>query len=115
MNFINSQTLTGHLKAVNSLAVISNDKIVSGSDDESLKIWDVTSGKEISTLNGHCDSVNCVAVIDKDRIVRKLNYFFNVFAERNQDQFMQYIKSEMFQIYLQRFYTYLKTIPIKKK
>ena len=38
-----------------------NTKIVSGSDDNSIKIWDVKRGTCISTLNGHSDYVYSVA------------------------------------------------------
>jgi WD40 repeat protein len=31
-------------------------------DDKTLKVWDLTTGKEQFTLNGHTSSVNAVAV-----------------------------------------------------
>ena len=35
---------------------------LSGSNDKTLKIWDLTSGQELRTLVGHAGSVNCVAL-----------------------------------------------------
>ena len=38
---------------VNCVAVLSNGRIVSGSDDNTLKVWDPSSGKCHGTLSGH--------------------------------------------------------------
>ena len=36
-------------------------RIVSGSSDETLKVWDAASGDELLTLRGHDGRVECVA------------------------------------------------------
>ncbi|MEH2236663.1 serine/threonine-protein kinase [Nostoc sp.] len=59
------QTLTGHLGEVNSLAVNSNSlshNLASGSDDKTVKIWNIESGDEIRTFTGHSDWVYAVAI-----------------------------------------------------
>ena len=44
-------TLTGHSFRVTSVAYSPDGKhIVSGSDDKTVKIWDSTTGKEVSVL-----------------------------------------------------------------
>ncbi|PTD03458.1 Vegetative incompatibility protein HET-E-1 [Fusarium culmorum] len=55
------QTLEGHADSVNSV-VFSPDgiRIASGSNDNTIKIWDVATGKEEQTLEGHADAVNSV-------------------------------------------------------
>src|SRR5437763_953006 len=47
-------TLTGHTGPVSSL-VISPDgqTLISASSDRTIKIWDLTQGKEVRTLSGH--------------------------------------------------------------
>jgi WD40 repeat protein len=35
--------------------------VVSGSDDRTVRLWDVASGAETAKLEGHSDWVNCVA------------------------------------------------------
>ena len=61
-----AKTLEGHSDYVNSVA-IDGDRIVSGSADKTIKIWN-TEGECIKTLEGHSDCVTSVA-IDGDRIV----------------------------------------------
>ncbi len=57
------QTLSGHSSSVNAVAVSADGrKVVSGSGDETVKIWDAESGEELCTLSGHSDVVTAVAV-----------------------------------------------------
>ena len=53
------RTLEGHRDVVSSVAVCS-DRIVSGSYDKTVKIWN-TDGECIKTLEGHSDCVESVA------------------------------------------------------
>ena len=39
------------------VAVLPNGRVVSGSDDNTLKVWDVSSGQCLQTLRGHTDRV----------------------------------------------------------
>jgi len=56
------QTLTGHLDAVNCLAYSPRgDQIISCSDDNTARLWDVEAGTCIRILKGHKDKVNGVA------------------------------------------------------
>jgi len=43
-------TLTGHTSDVNALTVLSDGSLVSGSDDNTIKIWDIKNGQTIKTL-----------------------------------------------------------------
>ena len=57
-------TLYGHLGVgtVNSVEFSpEGTRIASGSDDNTIKIWDAASGQEINTLEGHADSVASIA------------------------------------------------------
>ena len=54
----NQRTLKGHTGAVWSVAFSPDGKrIVSGSEDKTLKVWDATTGQEMLTLKGHTDVV----------------------------------------------------------
>jgi len=60
--------LKGHTMKVNCCCVLSNDWIVSGSDDKSLIIWDSWTGKIIATLVGHTSRVTCCYTLQDGRI-----------------------------------------------
>ena len=52
-----------HAYRVNAVAVtLDSRRAVSGSQDKTLKVWDLERGTELATLQGHTDSVNAVAV-----------------------------------------------------
>jgi WD40 repeat protein len=43
--------------------------LASGSDDKTIKLWDVASGREVRTLTGHTDDVNSVAFSPDGRLL----------------------------------------------
>ncbi|BAY47719.1 hypothetical protein SAMD00079811_53380 [Scytonema sp. HK-05] len=59
---IEVNTLEGHSSNVSSVAFSSDRKtIASGSSDNTIKLWDVASGKLLNTLKGHSSEVLSVA------------------------------------------------------
>jgi WD40 repeat protein len=58
-----SQQLEGHRSFVNCL-IFSPDgsTLISGSADNTIKVWDFETGKEIKTLTGHTSYVNAIAI-----------------------------------------------------
>jgi WD40 repeat protein/serine/threonine protein kinase len=65
------KTLRGHLDWVASVAFSPDgQRIVTGSYDQTAKVWEAASGRELFTLEGHRAAVNCVAFSpDGQRIV----------------------------------------------
>src|SRR5260221_12069366 len=64
-------SLQGHTDMVFSVA-ISRDgtRVISGSYDKTVKVWDAVTGKEMLSLQGHTDMVFSVAISrDGTRIV----------------------------------------------
>ncbi|MEG4112470.1 nSTAND1 domain-containing NTPase [Microcoleus sp. Pol12B3] len=69
-NVLVPNTLGGHTKSVNSVSFSRNGKLLAtGSDDNTVKLWDTTTGKEITTLIGHTDSVNTVSFSPKGKLL----------------------------------------------
>ena len=63
------RTLEGHTSAVHSVAVTEDGKVVSGGADNSIKVWDLSSGKLLRTLKGHNSSINTVTVSVDGKVV----------------------------------------------
>jgi len=65
------KTLRGHLAPVTSVAFSPDgQRIVTGSFDQTAKIWDVASGRDLLTLKGHSAEIRSVAFSpDGQRIV----------------------------------------------
>ena len=62
-------TFSGHTQEVNSVVFSSDGALlVSGGDDETVKLWDVQTGGVIKTFSGHTDWVRSVS-ISADRTI----------------------------------------------
>jgi WD40 repeat protein/tRNA A-37 threonylcarbamoyl transferase component Bud32 len=65
------RTLVGHSGSVNACTVTADGRrVVSGSEDGTLKVWDLESGRVIATLEGHAGEVRaCAVTADGRRVV----------------------------------------------
>jgi WD40 repeat protein len=65
------RTLSGHSHWVRAVAVTADGKrVISGSSDKTVKVWNLETGEEQLTLSGHSDSVQAVAVTaDGKRVI----------------------------------------------
>jgi len=52
-----------------TLAVLSDGRVISGSEDGALRVWDVESGQILKILKGHSAGVTTMAVLDSRRVV----------------------------------------------
>jgi WD40 repeat protein len=63
-------TLPGHSHWVNAIAVTPDGKtVISGSDDNTIKIWDLATRKEIATFTGESPILCCAIAPDGVTIV----------------------------------------------
>lgn len=62
-NYGSPRTLKGHSGEVNTVAISADGQILaSGSDDQTVKLWNLKQRQEIRTLKGHSDLVYSVAI-----------------------------------------------------
>ena len=62
-------TLRGHTGSVRGVSVLPDGKIVSGSYDDTVRVWDTATGELVQTLEGHGGTVMCVSVLPDGKIV----------------------------------------------
>lgn len=63
------RVLQGHTATINAVAVVDGYRIVSSSDDGTLRVWNLETGQTLRTLGGHTSAVSAVAVVDSRRAV----------------------------------------------
>lgn len=70
-SFKNTRTLKGHSSWVDAVAISQDGQIlVSGSYDNTIKLWDLPTGESVYTLVGHSSTVHSVAIsADKKTVV----------------------------------------------
>ena len=60
--------LEGHSGAVSALCVLPDGRLASGSDDGTIRLWDVQRGAETARLEGHSDWVSALCVLPDGRL-----------------------------------------------
>ena len=63
------RTLEGHSLPVFRLVQLADGRVVSGSWDRTLKVWNVNTGVCERTLEGHSSYVNCLVQLADGRVV----------------------------------------------
>ena len=64
------RSLAGHTDRVNAVAISPDGHfIVSGSDDKTVKVWEVAGGRLLRSLEGHTDKVYAVALSPDGRLI----------------------------------------------
>lgn len=64
----NNQVLIGHTDWINALVVLPDGRLASGSNDTTIRIWDLATGTS-QVLTGHTDWVTTLTVLNDGRLV----------------------------------------------
>jgi WD40 repeat protein/tetratricopeptide (TPR) repeat protein len=82
------KTLIGHEDSIRTLAITpDNQQIISGSDDKTIKVWDLQTGKVVLTLQGYDASVRGVVVTpDGSKLVSCSHDQLKVWDLRNEQE-----------------------------
>jgi WD40 repeat protein len=67
------QTMTGHSDYIWCMLQLADGRIISGSKDCKIKIWESGSGNCVKTLIGHQDIVQCIFQLQDGRVVSGSN------------------------------------------
>jgi WD40 repeat protein len=68
------RTISGHKHEIRGLEKISDDRIVSCSQEKTIRIWDLNSGECLKLLRGHENFVLSIVVFTDDKIMMKSKY-----------------------------------------
>jgi WD40 repeat protein len=60
------QNFLGHIQMINDLVSLPYNRIASGSNDETIKIWDLDKGNCIKALTGHKHWITSLIFIERD-------------------------------------------------
>jgi len=58
------KTFEGHSSHVSCLSLLDDGTFLSGSDDSTVKLWDIKTGSLLKTFEGHSAWVYCLALLD---------------------------------------------------
>ena len=62
--------LRGHEgKLTCAVFVPDNTRVVTGSEDQTVKVWDIPTGQVVGSLRGHSDSVRCLVSIGESSVI----------------------------------------------
>mmetsp|Transcript_11445 Transcript_11445/g.29750 ORF Transcript_11445/g.29750 Transcript_11445/m.29750 type:complete len:624 (+) Transcript_11445:66-1937(+) len=61
-----SSMLEGHSQAVMCMTMCGRGHLVSGSVDHTVRVWDLTTGRQTSVVQAHSRSVHCVCTLELD-------------------------------------------------
>jgi WD40 repeat protein len=70
--------LQGHADQVTAMLALDRGRVISGSMDTTLRVWDVATGASLQTLTGHSDKVWAVVALDGRRVVSRSWYELQV-------------------------------------
>lgn len=63
------QVLEGHTAPINSVAILDAGRVISASDDSTIRVWDLASSSTTQVLEGHSSSVLSVAVLGTAKVI----------------------------------------------
>jgi len=68
LDFNNHTILSGHTDYVRTLKIL-DDILLSGSDDSTIKVWNITTGELIKTIQSHTDQVRSIDVLPTNTFI----------------------------------------------
>ena len=90
----NQQTMSGHSKNVNCLILLTPNKLVSGSEDKTIKIWDIQKRLCVSTITGNYERIESLLKINDNTIAVGSHHTIRVFNTDNKKELYSLVGHE---------------------
>ena len=77
----NPETMSGHSKTITSIILLNENQLVSGSEDKTIKIWDIEKRTCTSTITGNYERIDSLLKINDNTIAagsQNTIRFFNI-------------------------------------
>ena len=82
----NQATMSGHSKSITSLILLTPNKLVSGSEDKTIKIWDIQKRLCVSTITGNYERIESLLKINDNTIAVGAHHTIRVFNTDNKKE-----------------------------
>jgi WD40 repeat protein len=82
----NPETMSGHSKSINSLVLMNENKLASGSEDKTIKIWDIQKRLCISTITGNYERIQSLLKINENTLAAGSQRTIRVFNIDNKKE-----------------------------
>jgi len=106
---ISQKILSGHLPntIITGLIVLTQKQIVTSSEDQTLKIWDVTKEKCLKTLTGHTDIICSLTKLNRNKIASGEKFVIKIWNTISRNC-LKTIKIKNYDIQINQYYSLVK-------
>ena len=82
----NPDTMSSHTKPITSLILLNENQLVSGSEDKTIKIWDIKKRQCISTITGNYEIINSLLKLNENTIAAGSHSAIRIFNTENKKE-----------------------------
>ena len=90
----NPEVMSGHLKTITSLVLMAENKLASGSEDKTIKLWDIKNRQCISTITGNYENIQSLLKLDDNTLAAGSYDTIRVFNTDNKKELYSLIGHE---------------------
>ena len=94
INSPEQDTLSGHKQNIKCLELLSENKLVSGSEDKTVKIWDIEKLDCICTITGNYEKIDSIAILNNNTIAVGAFNTVRVFNTENKKELYSLVGHE---------------------